>query len=362
MISPNPFSLCCAILLCFPLALVFTSINTTTTTNTVVRRSSPPPTLVLPRDDESLFRLASRVNSQPTPTKRIAFMFLTTTALPFAPLWELFFRPNGSQFTANSNNLFNIYIHADPNSTTHYNFNNTPVFTNRVIHSKSTQRRTPSLIAATRRLLAHALLHDSSNAMFALLSPSCIPLHSFNFTYTTLTASHKSFIEILKDEPGAIDRWEARGVDIMLPQVPFRSFRVGSQFFVLTRRHAKLAVRDHRLWRKFKLPCVRRDVCYPEEHYFPTLMSMMDPRGCVPATLTHVDWSGRSDGHPRTYNADVIGPEFIVKLRRDRPRYGDDGLNVSDQQQDYPFLFARKFAPDTLQPLMTIANDVIFSE
>nr|DAD42164.1 TPA_asm: hypothetical protein HUJ06_000394 [Nelumbo nucifera] len=38
--------------------------------------------------------------------------------------------------------------------------------------------------------------------MFSLLSPSCIPLCSFGFTYRTLIGSDKSFIEILKDEPG----------------------------------------------------------------------------------------------------------------------------------------------------------------
>ncbi|KAF5207982.1 Core-2/I-branching beta-1,6-N-acetylglucosaminyltransferase family protein [Thalictrum thalictroides] len=208
--------------------------------------------------------------------------------------------------------------------------------------------------------------------MFALLSPTCIPLHSFNFTYSTLIHNHqsnkKSFIEILNNEPGAYDRWLARGPpDVMLPDVPFRNFRVGSQFFILTRRHAKLVVKDTKLWMKFKLPCVRDDVCYPEEHYFATLFNIRDPNGCVPATLTHVDWNGRSDGHPRTYQASEVGPELIFKLRHDTPRYGDDdnGSNGGDlmvRRKQYPFLFARKFSLDCLEPLMSIANDVIFKE
>ncbi|KAF5204148.1 Core-2/I-branching beta-1,6-N-acetylglucosaminyltransferase family protein [Thalictrum thalictroides] len=168
MISPTPLSLCCTLLLCLPLAFVFTSTTTTTTTP-----SPKPPILTLPQDDESLFRLASKVNSHPSPStspKRIAFMFLTTTPLPFAPLWELFFHPNQTTHQP-FKNLFNIYIHADPNSS----YNNSPFtksFSNRVIHSKPTQRFTPTLIAAARRLLAHALLHDSTNSMFALLSPT----------------------------------------------------------------------------------------------------------------------------------------------------------------------------------------------
>ncbi|KAI3872214.1 hypothetical protein MKW98_011706 [Papaver atlanticum] len=384
LISPSPFSLCCALLLCLPLALVFTSTSTPPTTVTSGTKKNlvppPPPPIIIPTDDESLFKLASRVNSKPFPSspsssspRKIAFMFLTTTPLPFSPLWELFFNQT-EEIHQNHNNLYNIYIHADPNQT--YDSPFTGVFNNRVIpSSKPTKRFTPSLISAARRLLAHALIHDSSNSMFALISSTCIPLHSFNFTYNTLIRSKKSFIEILPNEPGAYDRWVARGIDIMLPEIPFDKFRIGSQFFVLTRKHARLVVRDRRLWSKFKLPCLQWDVCYPEEHYFPTLLNMLDPQGCVPATLTHVDWHGRSDGHPRTYEASEVRPELIIKLRGDKLRYGgteDDDekkINGSDSSKmlyqkhhDDRFLFARKFSPDSLQPLMDIAEDIIFKD
>ncbi|MCL7042507.1 hypothetical protein MKW94_015227 [Papaver nudicaule] len=82
--------------------------------------------------------------------------------------------------------------------------------------------------------------------MFAFVSSTCIPLHSFNFTYHTLIRSKKSFIEILPNEPGAYDRWAARGEEIMLPEIPFEKFRIGSQFFVLTRKHARIVVQDRR--------------------------------------------------------------------------------------------------------------------
>ncbi|KAA8525472.1 hypothetical protein F0562_007327 [Nyssa sinensis] len=267
-----------------------------------------------------LFRLAGRVNPNPLPTgapRKIAFMFLTTAPLPFAPLWELYFNQTPKK-------LYNIYIHADPS------FNYDPpfsgVFSNRVIPSTPTRRYSPTLIAAARRLLSHALLHDRSNSMFALLSPSCVPLHSFKFTYRTLVRSKKSFIEILKKEVGAYDRWAARGPDVMLPEVTFESFRIGSQFFVLTRRHARIVVSDQRLWSKFRLPCLRSDTCYPEEHYFPSLLSMKDPRGCVPATLTHVDWRGRHDGHPRTYRASEI------KVNLQTISKGDDSVDTYIQK------------------------------
>ncbi|KAL3497358.1 hypothetical protein ACH5RR_040090 [Cinchona calisaya] len=283
-------------------------------------------------------------------------MFLTTTPLPFSSLWEVFFNNTPK-------NLYNIYIHADPSFNYDSPFKG--VFAHRVIPSKPTRRYSPTLISAARRLLSRALLDDESNYMFALLSPSCIPLHSFNFTYKILVNSKKSFVEILKNEPGAYHRWAARGKDVMAPEVKFEDFRIGSQFFVLKRKHARIVVRDSRLWSKFKLQCVRRDTCYPEEHYFATLLGMVDPQGCVTATLTHVDWRGGHGGHPRMYLKEEVGPELIWNLRKRKPRYGIEGSNGSDSsvtRRRDPFLFARKFSPDCIKPLMTIANDVIFKD
>ncbi|XP_077229426.1 glycosyltransferase BC10-like [Tasmannia lanceolata] len=380
MLSPTPFSLCCALLLCLPVALFFSVSSTTITTicnpnsnsnkslstlpfpNDKNKNKTTPFIRPLPQDDAQLFHLASHVNPNPIPStpNKIAFMFLTTSSLPFTPLWQRYFFPNQSNpqtHIPNPNNLFNIYIHSDPSNPQNSPF--TGIFSNRTIPSKPTLRSHPSLISAARRLLANALLHDPSNSMFALLSPTCIPLHSFPFTYKILIRSKKSFIEILKDEPGIKARYIARGEDTMLPEVPIQSFRVGSQFFVLARRHAMLVVNDTRLWRKFNLPCKSDSTCYPEEHYFPTLLSMRDPLSCVPATLTHVDWRGTHGGHPRTYNESQVGPELIRSLRGDRPRYGDGGSNLTEE---YPFLFARKFSPEGLEKLMEIADDVIFRD
>ncbi|KAH1203549.1 hypothetical protein AAZX31_17G198400 [Glycine max] len=413
LLSPNPLSLLCALLLCLPLAIVFTTNTTHTTTTTtpiildipmplpknisihenpnktssllspslniqddelhkVITRekrrpigpnkkslltslsvplSSPSPSLWQENRHDALFKAAMRVNAKPTRPKKVAFMFLTNKPLPFAPLWESYFNQ-----TTTSKNLFNIYVHADPTFPYHAPFSG--VFFNRVIRSQPTRRFSPTLTAAARRLLAHALLDDTSNSVFVLLSPSCIPLHSLNFTYHALLRRGKSFVEILANEAVAYDRWAARGPHVMLPEVRLEEFRVGSQFWALTRRHARLVVSDRVLWPKFNVPCVRFDTCYPEENYFPTLLSMWDPQGCVPATLTHVNWTGRVDGHPRTYEAWEVGPELIRRMREDRPRYGDGN---GDGRRD-PFLFARKFAADALEALMRISNGVIFRD
>ncbi|XAR70976.1 hypothetical protein NMG60_11028035 [Bertholletia excelsa] len=389
-VLPSPLSLFYATLVCSPLAIVVTIFKPPITTSTDGDFTIPPlQTTTAPAaattavgatvistsvttatkqkqnhhsakeddDDEQLFRQASRVNPKPSQPEKLAFMFLTTTPLPFAPLWELFFNQTPL-------NLYNIYIHADPAPSYDPPFSG--VFLNRVIrNSKPTHRHSPTLISAARRLLSHALLEDPSNSMFALLSSSCIPLHSFNFTYKTLIWPKKSFIEILTNEPDAYDRWAVRGKHAMAPEVPFENFRIGSQFFVLTREHARMVVSDSKLWSKFKLPCLKKSICYPEEHYFPTLISMKDPGGCIPATLTHVDWSVRRHGHPRMYRASEVGPKLIATIRRKKPRYGDDGPNGSSSlatKRTDPFLFARKFSTGSIGPLLRIAPNVIFKD
>ncbi|KAJ8750123.1 hypothetical protein K2173_014038 [Erythroxylum novogranatense] len=316
-------------------------------------------------DDLSLFRRASSSSSSPSahissphPKLKIAFLFLTNSDLHFAPLWDKFFKSAPP-------NLYNVYVHADP--TLNISRPASGVFKARFMYSaKPTFRASPTLISAMRRLLATAVLDDPANAFFALLSQYCIPLHSFKYVYNALVESthfdlssstttaygvriqYKSFIEIIDKEPQLWRRYIARGRYAMMPEVPFGKFRVGSQFFVLTRRHALVVIKDRRLWKKFKLPCYRADECYPEEHYFPTLLSMADPNGCTHYTLTRVNWTGTIDGHPYTYRPNEISPDLIRELRKS---------NYSSS-----YLFARKFSPACLRPLLKIADKVIFRD
>lgn len=332
--------------------------------------SEPPIPLRDELQDQALFRraVASSVSRLSTTTisgkgkSKIAFLFLTNTDLHFSPLWQRFFHKQ-------SKSLYNVYVHADPS----VNLTRPDrLLRDRFIPSaKRTFRASPTLISATRRLLATAIIDDPANAYFALLSQSCIPLHSFQYIYRSLFSSksfdfssstgsdpegtqpddrlrYKSFIEILSKEPRLWKRYIARGRYAMMPEVPFEKFRVGSQFFVLTREHALLTLKDRTLWRKFKLPCYRSDECYPEEHYFPTLLSMEDPNGCTHYTLTRVNWTGTTHGHPYTYRPHEVSEQLIHELRKS---------NFSTS-----YLFARKFTPDCLKPLMGIADSVIFRD
>ncbi|KAK7257577.1 hypothetical protein RIF29_31641 [Crotalaria pallida] len=320
--------------------------------NNALSLSHSPPS---PNKPYSFFHLSSI--QKPIPNK-IAFLFLTNTPLHFAPLWNSF-------FLSQPTNLYNVYVHADPSMNITHQYG---VFRGRFIVSKPTSRASPTLISATRRLLATALLDDPNNMYFALISQHCIPLHSFPYVYNSLfnsktfdkskpsqapldaqaPPSYKSYIEILDDSPKLWQRYAARGRFTMMPEVPFEEFKAGSQFLTLTRRHALTVVKDRALWRKFKVPCYRDDECYPEEHYFPTLLSMKDAEGCTKYTLTRVNWTGSVNGHPYTYRPEHVTPQLIHRLRE------------SNHSESY--LFARKFSPDCLEPLMRIAKSVIFSD
>ncbi|CAL5206776.1 unnamed protein product [Lathyrus oleraceus] len=308
--------------------------------------------------DISLFHRATHTTNHlstlTNPKPKIAFLFLTNSNLSFAPLWEKFF--------AGNNHLFNIYIHADPTSSV---ASPGGVFHNRFISSQITQRASPTLISAARRLLASALLDDPLNQYFTLISQHCIPLLSFRFVYNSLftnqlkllqsfanynnfTYPYPSFIEILSEDPNLNDRYNARGENALLPEIVFEDFRVGSQFFTLNRKHARFVVGEQKLWRKFQIPCINVYSCYPEEHYFPTLLSMEDPNGCTGFTLTRVNWTDCWDGHPHLYTPAEVSPELVRQLRR--------------SNSSYSYFFARKFSPECLEPLMDIADEVIFKD
>ncbi|KAL9363436.1 hypothetical protein Peur_046221 [Populus x canadensis] len=124
----------------------------------------------------------------------------------------------------------------------------------------------------------------------------------------------------------------------MLSEVRFKDFRIRSQFWVLTRKHARMVVRNMRIWPKFNQTCLREDV----------------------------DWSVISaGGHRRKYKASEVGPALIMSLRNRRPRYGYEGINGSDllvMKRNDPFLFARKLSLDSIQPLISIAKDIILND
>lgn len=191
---------------------------------------------------------------------------------------------------------------------------------------------------AERRLLANALL-DLDNERFVLISESCAPLWDFNFTYDYLIKAQKSFIGVF-DDPGPFGRgrYDAR----MLPEVSLEQWRKGAQWFEVTRELAIYIISDTKYYPKFRDFC--QPVCYVDEHYIPTMLFIEFPDKIAGRSVTAVDWS-KGGSHPGIYGKDDA--EGYYKWKR-----SDKWCEYNGQADQICYLFARKFRPDSLQPLM----------
>ncbi|KAK4778911.1 hypothetical protein SAY86_006439 [Trapa natans] len=292
-------------------------------------------------DDEELFWRATMVpRIRRFPFKRVpkvAFLFLAKGPLPLGPLWELFFRGHGG--------LYSIYVHSHPS----YNetFREDSVFHARRIPSKPVEWGRASMMDAERRLLANALL-DFSNERFVLLSEACIPLFNFSTIYKYLIGSNESFLHLF-DDPGRDGR--GRYNRRMFPAIDVTGWRKGSQWFEVSRDMAVDIVSDEKYYWVFREFCAKenRPPCYLDEHYIPTLVYAVSPGRNSNRTVTWVDWSKRGP-HPGKFRRRDVSLEFI-----DHIRYGAANCTHNGNPTSMCFLFARKFMPDSLQPLMQIA-------
>ncbi|TYI72784.1 hypothetical protein E1A91_D07G083200v1 [Gossypium mustelinum] len=286
-------------------------------------------------DQELLLRASSRVprlqESRGHP--KIAFMFLTGGPLPLAPLWENFFEGHQGFYT--------IYVHSHP----HYNQTvpQTSVFYGRRIPSQPVYWGTATMIDAERRLLANALL-DPSNQRFVLLSDSCIPLFNFTTIYDYLITSTLSFISVY-DDPGKDGR--GRYNPQMSPVINATDWLKGSQWFEMHRDMALHIVSDETYYSIFKQYC--RPPCYNDEHYIATMVNMLYGKLNSNRSITWVDWS-REGAHPRKYGDADINHELLSQIR-----CGSECI-YNGNTTSMCFLFARKFSPSTLKPMMRLLH------
>lgn len=301
---------------------------------------NPPSTLMHTMSDKELFWRASfvpRVKEYPFKrVPKIAFMFLTKGPLPLGPLWEKFFKGHEG--------LYSIYVHSLP--TFENKFPSSSVFYKREIPSQISEWGKMSMCDAERRLLANALL-DISNEWFILVSESCIPLYNFSLIYHYIKKSKHSLMGAF-DDPGPYGR--GRYNKNMAPVVNITQWRKGSQWFEINRRLAVSIVEDATYYPKFTEFC--RPPCYVDEHYFPTMLSIQVPNLLANRSSTWVDWS-RGGAHPATFGRADITEEFFKKV------YGGQHCKYNNQPSTVCFLFARKFAPSALEPLMNISSKVL---
>uniref|UniRef100_A0A1J3FBV1 Core-2/I-branching beta-1,6-N-acetylglucosaminyltransferase family protein n=1 Tax=Noccaea caerulescens TaxID=107243 RepID=A0A1J3FBV1_NOCCA len=290
-------------------------------------------------DSELLWRASMEPRINVYPFKRVpklAFMFLTKGSLPFAPLWEMFFKGHEG--------LYSIYVHALPDYRSDYS--RSSVFYGRYIPSQAVEWGEVSMGDAERRLLANALL-DISNEWFVLLSESCIPLRGFGFIYGYVSESRYSFMGSY-DEEGPDGRGRYRTG--MEPEITLSQWRKGSQWFEINRKLAVEIVQDTTYYPKFKEFC--KQPCYVDEHYFPTMLSMEHRILLADRTLTWKDWS-RGGAHPATFGKADVTEDFLKKLP------GAESCLYNDQHSQVCYLFARKFAPSALEPLLQLAPKIL---
>ncbi|KAK3029971.1 hypothetical protein RJ639_038776 [Escallonia herrerae] len=292
--------------------------------------------------DEELFWRASMVPQMAEyPYKKVpkvAFMFLTRGPLPLMPLWERFFH-------GQSEKQFSIYVHALPGYE--LNVTNTSVFHRRQISSKNVEWGSVSLADAERRLLANALL-DFSNERFVLLSESCIPVYNFQTVYEYLIGSVHNFVESY-DDPGPYGR--GRYSRHMQPHIMLSDWRKGSQWFELNRTLAIKIVSDTKYYTIFRKYCTPD--CYPDEHYIPTYIHMFYGPLNANRTVTYVDWSTWGP-HPATFGEAKITKDFIQSIRINKTQCMYNFKNTT-----ICYLFARKFAPDALAPLLNLSSTLM---
>ncbi|CAN7035886.1 hypothetical protein IGI04_032557 [Brassica rapa subsp. trilocularis] len=291
-------------------------------------------------DDELFWRASMVPVKEEYPYDRVpkvAFMFLTRGALPMLPLWEKFFRGNEK--------FLSVYVHTPPGYD--MNVSSDSPFYNRQVPSQKVAWGSPLLTDAEKRLLANALL-DFSNERFVLLSESCVPVYNFSTVYSYLINSAYSFVDSY-DEPTRYGR--GRYSRKMLPDIKLHHWRKGSQWFEVNRKIAIYIISDSKYYSLFKKFC--RPACYPDEHYIPTLLNMFHGSVNANRSVTWVDWS-IGGPHPASYGADNITEGFLQSIRKN-----ETDCLYNEEPTSLCFLFARKFAPSALAPLMNLSSTVM---
>ena len=135
----------------------------------------------------------------------------------------------------------------------------------------------------------------------------------------------------------------------MAPEINITEWRKGSQWFEINRKLATDVVDDKIFYPKFEKYC--RPACYVDEHYFPTMLSIQSPRLLANRSLTWVDWS-RGGAHPATFGKADIKEQFFKRI------FDSKTCTYDDENSSVCHLFARKFAPSTLEPLLENASKV----
>lgn len=309
-----------------------------------------------------LFASFYGAHSPPLPHyPKIAFLFIARNRLPLDIVWDAFFQ--GDQ-----DNRFSIFVHSRPGFLFNMATTKSVYFLDRQVNdSIQVDWGGSSMIDAERILLRHAL-EDPNNERFLFLSDSCLPLYNFSYTYDYIMSTSTSFVDSFSDTK------EGRYNPKMHPVIPVHNWRKGSQWAVLTRKHADIVVRDDSVFPMFQLHCKRKSLpefwrdhplpaegwkehnCIPDEHYVQTLLAQEGLEGEITRRgVTHTSWDIKSSSkirerqgwHPVTYKLADATPSLIQSIKDiDNINYETEYRREWCTSKGKPapcFLFARKF-------------------
>jgi hypothetical protein len=203
---------------------------------------------------------------------------------------------------------------------------------------------------AERRLLANALL-DAANERFVHLSESCIPIAPFPVAYKYFTESEHSFVEAFKDPGrGGLGRYNRiRHREKLNPEVSPSQWRKGGQWFEMSRALALMVVDDNKYLPKFQsLLCKNDCVCYSEEHYLPTVLTILAAPKLANRTTTFVDFHLHNP-HPKKWEPEEITAAFLKNITT------GGNCTYNGKMTETCHMFARKFSSGTIKPLLKLA-------
>lgn len=139
----------------------------------------------------------------------------------------------------------------------------------------------------------------------------------------------------------------------MLPEIKLAQWRKGSQWFELSRALATDIVADTKYYAIFSKYC--KPSCYPDEHYIPTYLNMFYGDLVANRSVTWVDWS-MGGPHPATFEKANITEGFIQSIRKNET---GTVCSYNSANTSLCYLFARKFSPTALEPLLNLTSTLM---
>ncbi len=211
-----------------------------------------------------------------------------------------------------------------------------------------------SVFAAERRLLANALL-DPSNERFVLLSESCIPITPLPVAYKYFMESDHSFVEAyFQPGKGGMQRYNRiKDSHKLNPEIAPEQWRKGSQWFEMSRELVLLVVADSKYYPKFQeFLCKEDSICYIDEHYLATVLTILAPSKLANRTAMYFDFS-RNTAHPKQWNREDLNELTLKEITTGH------NCTYNGKPMETCHIFARKFGPGAVKPLLDLAAAIL---